>query len=96
MKKGLDGQEKCGSVLEMINRQLYIIEARNEKGELLLGGYPQPESFFGNGAIKGMDDWAMSRFLFARFGNNISLSGDNIPNWPKLVDPNWVARKKTW
>jgi hypothetical protein len=76
--------------------KLYIIEARDEKGELLLGNYPQPESFFGMGAIHGMDDWSMSRPLFAKFGPNISLSGDNIPNWPKLVDPNWVAREKTW
>ena len=73
----------------------YIIEARDERGQLKFD-CEQPESFFGMGAIHGMTDWEMSRPLFSKLGDKISLCGDNIPNWPKLVNPNWVAREKTW
>lgn len=41
---------------------LWIIESRNDKGELLFRG-PQPEEFFGMGAIHGMTDWDMSPYL---------------------------------
>jgi hypothetical protein len=57
----------------------FIIEARDTQGELLLGGYPQPETVFGIGAIQGMTDWAMSRVIFRRFPD-ASLRGDSIPN----------------
>jgi hypothetical protein len=75
---------------------IYIIEARDSQGDLILGDYPQPESFFGMKAIHGISNWDMSRKLFAHLGDKISLRGDDIPNWPRLVNPNWVARVKTW
>lgn len=75
-------------------KKLYIIESRNEDGSLKLDG-PQPESVFGHGVYSGMSDWDMSRVIYAR-NKECSLSGDNIPNWPKLINPNWVARVKTW
>ena len=78
-----------------MNLKIYIVEARGSKGELLLGDYPQPESVFGKGAITGTTDWGLSRVIFARIPDAV-LSGDNIPNWPRLIDPNWVARQKTW
>lgn len=73
----------------------YIIEARDESGALLLDDYPQPQSVFGLGAIHGLTDWAMSRTIYAH-DKNCTLTGDNIPNWPRLINKNWVARVKTW
>lgn len=75
--------------------KLYIIEARDSAGKLLLGDYPQPESVFGMKAITGMDDWQMSRVVFSRVPD-ATLDGGNIPSWPSLIDPNWKARRKTW
>lgn len=72
----------------------YIIESRNADGSLKLDG-PQPESVFGIWAIKGLSDWEMSRVIFAQVSNAV-LDGGNIPNWPKLINQNWVARVKTW
>jgi hypothetical protein len=73
----------------------YVIEARDEKGELLLGKYPQPESFFGIFAIKGITENCMADAIFRKIPD-ASLQGADIPNWPKLIDPNWIARRKTW
>ncbi len=73
----------------------YIIEARGADGQLLLGDYPQPQSVFGMKAITGITDWEMSRVIFAKDGDAI-LNGDNIRNWPRLINPNWVAREKSW
>jgi hypothetical protein len=75
---------------------LYVIEAWDERGSLLLRDHPQPESFFGEGAIIGITEDRMAQLLFAEYGDKISLRGDNIPNWPKLVNPTWTARRKTW
>lgn len=72
----------------------YIIEARDEQGQLDLK-CEQPESVFGVGAIMGMTDWEMSRVIYAR-NKEVTLTGDNIPNWPKVLNPRWVARPKTW
>ena len=75
-------------------RKIYIIESRNPDGSLKFDG-PQPEEVFGLSAIAGMTDWDMSRVVF-RLNSTVSLSGDNIPNWPKVINPNWIAREKTW
>lgn len=75
-------------------RTLYVIEARTEEGGLDLRA-PQPESVFGVEAITGIDDWAMSRVIYARFSDAV-LRGDNIARWPALIDPRWIARVKTW
>lgn len=78
-----------------MNHQKYIIEARDASGKLLPSTYPHPESVFGAGAISGLTDWQMSRTIFARKPGAV-LTGDNIPNWPRLINPQWVARRKTW
>lgn len=80
--------------------KLWIIESRNEKGELLFrdkdgNRLPQPEEFFGIGAISGMTDWEMSRPIFRKIPN-ATLDGGSIPLWPKLINSNWIARRKTW
>ena len=75
-------------------KNLYIIESRNQNGSLKLDG-PQPEEVFGDGAFLGMTDWDMSRVIY-RLNKTVTLSGDDIPNWPKVLNPNWIAREKTW
>ena len=75
--------------------KLYIIEARDCDGKLLLGKYPQPSSMFGMGAISGMTDWEMSRIIYRKFPTAV-LRGDDIPRWLQLLDVNWIARVKTW
>jgi hypothetical protein len=77
-------------------KQLYVIEARDKDGKLLLGEAADPVSFFGWGAITGINSNEMAKRLFERLGEGITLSGDSVCAWPKLIDPNWVARKKTW
>jgi|688.fasta_scaffold152699_6 hypothetical protein len=72
----------------------WIIESRDDQGKLLLTG-PQPETIFGLQAIQGMSDWHMSRVIFQNCPD-ATLDGGNIPNWPKLINPNWKARRKTW
>lgn len=81
-------------------RKLWIIESRNEHGELLLRDadgkrLPDPSEFFGIGAIHGMDDNAMARAIFRKIPD-ASLQGDRISTWPKLINKNWIARVKTW
>lgn len=72
----------------------WIIEKRNEDGSLDFSR-PQPEDKFGKGAINGMTDWQMSRMIFAAVPD-AQLHGTNIPNWPRLIDPKFVARVKHW
>ncbi len=74
--------------------KIYIIEARDKDGRLKFD-CPQPESFFGTRAITGLSDWEMSRPIYAKLPD-ATLRGDNIPDWPKLINENWVARVKTW
>lgn len=73
----------------------YIIEARDESGALLLGDYPQPETVFGIGAITGLTADDMARVIFRRVPD-ATLDGGSIACWPKLVNLNWIARRKTW
>lgn len=72
----------------------WIIEARDESGQLKFN-CPQPESVFGLEAITGLTDWEMSRPIFQRIPN-ATLDGGSIALWPRLLNPNWTARKKTW
>lgn len=74
--------------------KLWIIEKRNEDGSLDLS-QPQPLDFFGMSAIHGMDDWALSRFIYARFPEAV-LCGDSIAKWPQYFDKHFIARQKTW
>jgi hypothetical protein len=78
--------------------KLFIIEARDENGNLLLysDGVPQPEEVFGMSAIRGMTDWTMSRVVLRELPELFSfLAGDCIPLWPKMFHPTWIAREKT-
>ncbi len=75
-------------------RNLWIIEKRTPDGALDFTA-PQPESIFGLGAISGMTDWAISRVVYARKPDAV-MSGDSIARWPSLIDPAFVARRKTW
>lgn len=78
-----------------MREELYIIEARDNQGNLLLDDCSQPESVFGIKAIQGINIETMSKIIFAKNPNAV-LTGDNIINWPKVINPNWIARKKTW
>jgi len=80
--------------------KLYIIEARDEAGQLLLRDaegkpYPQPDTVFGLGSIHGMTEDAMAQVIFRRIPD-ATLDGGSIPLWPALINPNWKARVKTW
>lgn len=72
----------------------YVIECRTPDGQLDFEG-PQPESVFGERAITGIDDWQMSRVIFARVPDAV-LDGRHIARWPSLIDKRWSARHKTW
>lgn len=73
---------------------LYIIEARHPDGRLDLTE-PQPESVFGPGAIRGMGDDAMATAIFTREPDAV-LDGRHVALWPAMIDPRWIARRKTW
>jgi hypothetical protein len=72
----------------------WIIEARDEQGQLKFD-CEQPESFFGIGAIKGISENRIADAIFRKLPD-ASLQGDQRPNWPKLINPHWTARRKTW
>ncbi len=72
----------------------WIIEARDEQGQLVFS-CPQPEEWFTSLAIMGINEDQMARMIFRKLPD-ANLVGDNIPNWPRLLNPLWVARKKTW
>lgn len=76
-------------------KNLYVIEARDSNGQLLLGDAPQPETVFGSRAITGMTDDEMAKVIFSKIPDVI-LTGDSILLWPRKINPNWTARRKTW
>lgn len=76
-------------------RQLYVIEARNPDGSLNFED-PQPYDIFGIQAINGISEDHMAKVIFRRLGDSIILSGDSVIAWPKLIDPRFQARRKTW
>lgn len=75
-------------------RNLYIIERRNEKGELVFAD-PRPEQFFGMKAIHGINYWEMSQVIY-RLCPDAHLDGASICEWPRHVHPQFVARVKYW
>ena len=75
-------------------RNLCIIECRDENGSLDFTD-PQPESVFGSGAITGMSSDKMASLISRRVPDAV-MTGDSVSRWPSLIDPRWVARKKTW
>jgi hypothetical protein len=77
-----------------MRHQLWIIEARDESGQLKLD-CPQADSFFGMGAIIGMTEDTMAKTIFRKIPD-ATLDGGSIAAWPKLINPHWTARKKTW
>lgn len=78
----------------MTRNMLYIIESRKPDGSLDFAA-PQPEQFFGPGAIAGMSADAMAKAIFRKVPD-ANLRGDAIPLWPSLIDSRWRARPKTW
>lgn len=75
--------------------EVWIIEARDADGNLDLKKAPQPEEFFGMGAITGMTDNRIAQAIFRTLPDAV-LTGDSIPAWPALIDPRFRARRKTW
>lgn len=75
----------------------YIIEARTSAGALDFAD-PQPERYFGVGAIHGMTADQIAKVVFNLLPELPAgvMRGDNVPLWPALVDPRFVARVKTW
>ena len=72
----------------------YVIEARNPDGSLSFDGL-QPEQVWGMQAITGLTEDDMSDVIFRRVPDAI-LIGDNISQWPRLIDARFSARVKTW
>lgn len=72
----------------------WVIECRDENGMLDFRA-PQPEGHFGMGAITGMTDDEIAKKIYAACPDAV-LVGDYIPNWPRLIDERWTARRKTW
>lgn len=73
---------------------LYVIEARDGKGALKFDT-PQPEEFFGLRAITGITDNEMSSRIFRSLPSAV-LDGRFLLEWPRLLNPCWAARRKTW
>jgi len=73
---------------------LWIIERRDETGQLLLND-PQPETYFGGGAITGITEDALAKAVFRNFPEAL-MDGRHIPTWPSIVHPEFIARRKTW
>lgn len=72
----------------------WIVERRDDAGNLVFSN-PQPKHFFGYGADKGMSENTMAKAIFAHSKDAV-LAGDNIPNWPRVLHEQFVARRKTW
>jgi hypothetical protein len=77
-----------------MRHQLWIIEARDESGQLIFD-CPQPNTFFGLDSIHGMTEDGMAKTIFRKIPD-ATLDGGSIAMWPKLINPHWIARKKTW
>jgi hypothetical protein len=73
--------------------KLYVIECRGMAGLDFTGR--QPEQVFGDGAIKGIDTDDMAKIIFRHVPDAV-LTGEDVSRWPSLVDPRWVARRRTW
>jgi len=75
----------------------YIIEARDKDGNLLSAQYPQPAEHkaFGIKAITGITINEMAKVIYAHNRDALLVGGD-MPNWPKFINKNWTARRKTW
>ena len=73
---------------------LWVIECRDEGGVLDFTG-AQPEDAFGLAAIAGITEDGMAKVIFARMPDAL-LTGDSLAAWPRLIDPRWRARRKTW
>jgi hypothetical protein len=78
-------------------RKLWVIECRKLDGTLDFSG-AQPESIFGRASITGITDDSMAHIIYRTLPDLAEgvMCGDNIANWPKLIDPRWTAREKTW
>lgn len=72
----------------------WIIEARTADGALDFT-IPQPETAFGVRAITGIDEDAMAQVIFRKVPSAI-MDGQHIADWPRLLNPGWSARRKTW
>ena len=78
----------------MARQPLWVIDCRDKDGKADFTE-PQPESWFGDAAIKGITEDAMAKAVF-RKNPDACLRGDAITSWPSYVDPRWRARVKTW
>ena len=79
----------CGGVGDF-----WIIECRDANGRLDLSG-PQPEEYFGMGAISGMDSGQMAKAVWCHEPNAV-LDGARVSEWPAVVDSRFCARQKAW
>ena len=78
----------------MDNERIYIIEARDEAGQLKFD-CPDPSTVFGNEAITGITENKIADIVYRKHPEAI-LHGTNIPDWAKCFNPNWKIRRKTW
>lgn len=72
----------------------WIIEARNADGSLEFD-CQQPNEFFGTASIHGITEDEMDKPIFRKIPD-ATLDGGSIAVWPKLINPHWIARRKTW
>lgn len=78
----------------MSARNLWIIEARDPYGNLDFK-CPAPFTKFGISGIQGITEDEMAKVIF-RHKPDAVLDGRSISQWPALLHPNWIARRKTW
>ena len=81
-----------GNVVSRFDR--YVVEARNPDGSLNFDK-PQPEDFYGLGAIQGLSEDALAAPIFRR-DPDVVLDGRTLLLWPRELDPRFTARKKYW
>ena len=75
-------------------RDRWIIECRTPAGALDFTA-PQHETIFGAGCITGLTEDQIAKTVF-RLQPDAVMRGDAIATWPALVDPRFIARRKTW
>ena len=72
----------------------WIIEQRDEAGGLDFSK-PEPYEIFGMESIHGITEDEMARKIFS-IKKDAVMDGRYIADWPKIVNPKWTARRKTW
>jgi hypothetical protein len=88
-----DGIRQAGEKA-MHERDLWVIEPRTEDGHLDFI-IPDPSDVFGKKSITGITSDEMAKVIFRQIPDAV-LEGAKISTWPRLINPRWIARRKTW